>query len=198
MREMQVTFSMWGLTQNGLFGPQTTKRRSSYWGAFRGEHQSWILKGWFKFMASVKICRKNRCRAETGRPFGYFLYPSHDSEGGDTDDALLVPRTLVSILILPPFIKPSSPLLFLGFGFPRISEAKVRERVQDSSAGPPSDPGDRCREHPEGADGRAHTGDGGLASEHLHPAGAQLAGQQHRRHPPQEEKGQQHKWRYHI
>lgn len=89
-------------------------------------------------------------------------------------------------------INPCS-LLSIGFGFPRISEAKVRECVQDSSAGPTSDPGNRCWEHPEGADGRAHTGDGGLASEHLHYAGPQLAGQQHRRHPPQEEKGQQEK-----
>lgn len=78
----------------------------------------------------------------------------------------------------------------LGFGLPLVAEAEVRQRVQDPPAGPPSDPGDGCRKRAQGTDGRAHAGDGGLASEHLHPAGTQLAGQQHRGHPPQEEEGQ--------
>lgn len=84
----------------------------------------------------------------------------------------------------------SSLSLFVGFGLPRVAEAEVRQRVQDTPAGPPSDPGDGRRERAQGADGRAHAGDGGLASEHCHAAGTQLAGQQHRRHPPQEKEGQ--------
>lgn len=42
MMETSVTFSMWGLTRNGLFGPQTTGRKRKYLlRAFRGEDQSW-------------------------------------------------------------------------------------------------------------------------------------------------------------
>lgn len=93
-------------------------------------------------------------------------------------------------------MSPLSPLSRPGFGLPRVAEAEVRQRVQDPPAGPASDPGDGRRERAEGADGRAHAGDGGLASEHRHAAGAQLAGQQHRRHPPQEEEGEEaHKGR---
>lgn len=84
----------------------------------------------------------------------------------------------------------SSLSLFVGFGLPRVAEAEVRQRLQDPPAGPPSDPGDGRRERAQGADGRAHAGDSGLASEHRHAAGTQLAGQQHRRHPPQEKEGQ--------
>lgn len=94
------------------------------------------------------------------------------------------------------FMSPLSPLSRPGFGLPRVAEAEVRQRVQDPPAGPASDPGDGRRERAEGADGWAHAGDGGLASEHRHAAGAQLAGQQHRRHPPQEEEGEEaHKGR---
>lgn len=77
-----------------------------------------------------------------------------------------------------------------GFGLPRIAETEVRQRVQDPPPRPPPDPSDRGRERPQGADGRAHAGDGWLAPEHVHAAGSQLSGQQHRRHPPQEEEGQ--------
>lgn len=78
----------------------------------------------------------------------------------------------------------------LGFGLPRVSKAEVRQRVQNPPPGPPPDPGDGCRERAQGSDGRAHASDRGLAAEHLHAAGTQLAGQQHRRYSPQEEEGQ--------
>lgn len=78
----------------------------------------------------------------------------------------------------------------LGFGLPRVTKAEVRQRVQNPPPGPPPDPGDGCRERAQGSDGRAHAGDRGLAAEHLHAAGTQLAGQQHRRYSPQEEEGQ--------
>lgn len=77
-----------------------------------------------------------------------------------------------------------------GFGLSRVKETEVRQRLQDPPPGSPSDPGDGRGERAQGADGRAHAGDGGLASEHLYAAGTQLAGQQHRRHSPQEEEGQ--------
>lgn len=76
-----------------------------------------------------------------------------------------------------------------GFGLPRVAATEVRQRVQDAPAGPPADPGDGRRQRAQGADGRAHAGDGGLAAEHVHAARAQLARQQHRGHPPQEAEG---------
>lgn len=77
-----------------------------------------------------------------------------------------------------------------GLELPRLTETEVRQRVQDPPAGTPRDSGDGRRERAQGADGRAHAGGGGLAPKHVHAAGTELAGQQHRRHSPQEEKGQ--------
>lgn len=79
---------------------------------------------------------------------------------------------------------------FLGFGVSRVTAAEVRQRVQNPPPGPAADPGDGRRERAQGSDGRAHPGDGGLATEHLNAAGTQLTGQQHRRYSPQEEEGQ--------
>lgn len=82
--------------------------------------------------------------------------------------------------------------LFLcpGIELSCITETEVRQRVQDPPARPSCDSGYGRRERAQGADGRAHSGGGGLASEHVHAAGTKLTGQQHRRHPPQEEEGQ--------
>lgn len=80
--------------------------------------------------------------------------------------------------------------VILGFGLPRVTATEVRQRVQNPPARQAADPSDGCRERAQSPDGRAHAGDGGLAAEHVHAAGTQLTGQQHRRHSPQEEEGQ--------
>lgn len=77
-----------------------------------------------------------------------------------------------------------------GFRLPRVAETEIWQRLQDPSPGPSSDSCDGRRERAESAYGWAHAGDGGLASEHLHAARTKLAGQQHRRHSPQEKEGQ--------
>lgn len=92
MMETSVTCSMWG-TQNGLFWAPNHREKKQLLRAFRGEHQSWsegrILKGCFKFIASVKISRKNRRGAWTWKLLVAFCVYRHHlaaSEEGLVND----------------------------------------------------------------------------------------------------------------